>query len=488
MTADQRETLVFSKGPLRPGGFEELLRLAGPAMASSVSQVLMGFADSVMVAGVERGAVGAVVAAAMMFHVLTAALGGMLSAIVPFTSQSYSRGRPQDGARYTWQGLYLSLAFGALGLAAMPLVAPLFALIGHAQSVQQMEAAYGRYMAATLVFFLVRATCQAFFQGIGRTKLIMVITVTTNALNLLLNWLLIFGVGPFPRMGVAGAGLATMLSSATGAAWFLAAFLLGRAALGMGSRAALAPSWSRMKGLLRIGIPTSWQWSLDVAAWSLWHALMIGRLGAAALDANGAVMEITAIAWFPVVGIGQGACSLVGWYLGRERRDVVRRVVRVGMTLSAAYMVIMALGMFFGARGLMKFFFQLQKAGDGAGGAAEAARLAEVIALGAAAIRIAATFQLFDGWNITLMGALRGGGDTLWPAVVSQGLTWLLFLPLAWLLCFPLGLGMSGAWLAAAAYLPLLSGLLYLRYRRGRWMERNIFRDQEPCRGQGPAR
>jgi multidrug resistance protein, MATE family len=92
-----------------------------------------------------------------------------------------------------------------------------------------------------------------------------------------------------------------------------------------------------------------------------------------------------------------------------------------------------------------------------------------------AALQIAATFQIFDGWNITLMGALRGGGDTLWPAVAQQLLAWLGFAPLAWAVTGPWGGGLAGAWWASAAYLAALCGLLYWRYRRTRWLEHDIF-------------
>jgi len=333
-------------------------------------------------------------------------------------------------------------------------------------------------MACTLIFFLMRGALQAFFQGIGRTKLIMGIVVGTNVLNVVLNWLLIFGVGPFPRMGVGGAGLATLISSAVGAAWFLGAFLLGRTAREHQTRGALAPSWARLKGLLRIGVPTSFQWSLDVAAWAGWHTVMIGRLGTAAYEANGAVLEITALAWFPVIGIGQASCSLVGWYLARGQKEVVRRVVQSAMGLSAAYMVLLSGIMVFGARGLMEFFFVLQRSS-----AVGTENWATVLALGVAALRIAATFQIFDGWNITLMGSLRGGGDTLWPAVASQALTWLFFLPLAWVMCFTLGWGMPGAWGAAAVHLAAMCGVLYLRYRGGGWMAKDIFAGESRAAG-----
>ena len=468
-----RETLVASRRPLRPGGMAEVLRLAAPTMAAFATTVVMNLTDTIMVAGVGPGAVGSVATSGILFHAVTAFFGGLTAAITTFVSQGYGRGDPHDGARYSWQGVYIAVVVGSLAFAIVPLLPALFALLGHTDAMQAMETSYSRFRVASLGFILLGFSLRNFFQGTGRTKLILAVTIVANALNVLMNWVLIFGVGPFPRMGVAGAGLATLLSTVVLTGLYVVPFLWSRAAREARTRHAAGFSWPRLKGLLRIGIPTSWQWSLDVLAWGLWHAVLIGRLGPAALDANGAVMEIMSAAWFPVIGLGQAASSLVGWYLGRGRPDRVRRAARSAMTLAVAYMGLISLVFIFSAEHLIGGFFRLQAEH------VAAADLAAVVALGTAALRIAALWQVFDGICITLMGALRGAGDTLWPAVVQQLLTWLLFLPLALVLCFVAEWGMPGAWWAGVIHLGLLATVLLVRYRGTAWMGKNIFRDRE---------
>ncbi|HOI54502.1 MAG TPA: MATE family efflux transporter [Phycisphaerae bacterium] len=466
-------TLVTASHPLTPGGLGEMVRLAAPAVAAFMTNVGMVFADTIMVAGVGRGAVGAVTTAAIFFHAVSAFCFGVVSAVVTFTSQSLSRGDPQDGARYAWQGVYLALAMGLVGFAAVPALPWLFALLGHDADTQAMEVAYTHYRAQSLAVLLVTASLNSFFQGLGRTKLIFAITVVANACNVALNWLLIFGVGPFPRMGVAGAGLATLLANVVSMMLFAIPFLTGRAARECRTRHAWRVSWQRIKGLLRIGVPTSWQWSLDVLAWALWHAWLVGRLGTIALDANAVVMELTQMAWFPMLGVGHAAATLTGFYLGRRQTDAARRAGRSGVILATLYMSVLSVVMFVFAERFVGFFLILQT-GDGAG----ADTLPQVVALGATAMRIAAVWQIFDGTCIALMGTLRGGGDTLWPAVVQQLLTWGLFLPLAWILCFKVGLGMPGAWVAGVVHLALLSAVMFYRYRGDAWTRKNIFRDR----------
>ena len=453
----------------------EVLHLATPSMIGFASIVLMSFVDTIMVAFVGEGAVGAVVGSSLMFHVVNALMGGFLAAIVPFTSQSLSRGDRVDGARYTWQCIYVSVVMGLVGILAIPFLPAFFAAIGHDPLVQQMEVTYTSYRLLSLVFVLLGHAGMFFFQGVGRSKLIMVIMIVSNMSNVLMNYLFIFGPGPFPQMGVAGAGLATFISSAMSGLLFMAAFILGRPGRSHGSLVAWRPSMSRLKGLVRIGIPSSLQQSLEIMAWAVWHMLMVGRLGTVQLDANGAVMEITSMAWFPVMGIGQAASSLSGWYTGRKRIDLARRATRNGMLVATIYMGGMALVMFFGSRHLMQLFFWLRPESN--------ADVSEIINLGATALMIAASFQIFDGLNITLMGAMRGAGDTLWPAIVQQATAWLIFIPAAYLFSITLGWGMTGAWIASAIYITLLSGVMALRYRGGRWARIDIFKDRRDAAG-----
>jgi MATE family, multidrug efflux pump len=471
-THADRKTLVISRTPLTPGGMQELLRLALPSMAAFASNVVMNLADTLMVARVQSGAVGAVSTSGILFHAVIAFFGGMIAAIVTFTSQTTSRGDHEDGARYAWQGIYMGLAVGVLGFLAVPLLPAFFALLGHESDVQAMEVAYSAFRVPSLLFVLLTFSQRSFFQGLGRTRLILVVTIVANTLNVLLNWLLIFGVGPFPEMGVAGAGLATLISVIVGAVIYMGPFLLGRAARENGTRRTARPSLPHFKGLVRVGLPTSLQWSLDILAWALWHAVLVGRLGKAALDANGVVMECNSMAWFPVIGLGHAACSLVGWYIARGEIDSVRRATRSAVILAVLYMGAVSVVFLVAAEGMIGLFFRPQEG-------TTAINVAMTIALGAAALRVAALWQVFDGVCITLMGALRGAGDTLWSAIVLQMMVWGLFLPLAYVLCFVADLGMTGAWWAGVIHLSLLSLILTLRYRGTTWLKKNIFKDRE---------
>jgi MATE family multidrug resistance protein len=466
---NDRETLVASDRPLSPGGTREVLRLALPSMVAFSSNVIMNIADTILVAGVGDGAVKSVVTSALLFHVVAAFFGGMVSTVTTFTSQSFGRGDAREGARYAWQGIHIGLVVGVVFCLTVPLLPGFFALIGDTPEVQRMETEFSSFRVLSLLFVIVSGSIQGFFQGLGRTKIILLVMIVANVANVLFNWLLVYGVGPIPAMGVSGSGLGTLLACMLGAGLYLGLFLGGRASRECGTRQAVAASWPRLKRLLRLGVPTSVQFSLDVLAWAVWN-IFVGRLGVAAGDANGVVMQIIQMAWFPAIGLGQAACSLVGWYIARGREDRVRKSVRTTLGLASLYMLALSAVMLLAAEPLVRFFF-IFRTED----AAAATSQAEVIALAVTATRIAAVWQLFDGLGIVLMSSLRGAGDTLWPALAMTILSWGFFLPLAYVLCFVAGWGMAGAWWAGVVHLGLLAGLLAWRYRGTAWLKRDIF-------------
>lgn len=479
MTAPQtdRETLLETLRPLTPGGFAEVIRLATPSVAAFATTVVTNLVDTVMVAGVGPGAVGATTTAGIWFHVLAAFFGGLTATVTTFASQSYGRGDAHEAARYPWQGIYLGAVMGLVCLALLPALPGLARLLGHSQTMQEMEVGYMAWRLPSLGLILIMFSMRNFFQGLGRTKLILAVTLCSALANVALNWALIYGAGPLPAMGVPGAGLATLLSIVIGMALYAVPFAVGRTARAARTLTAWRPSWPRFRNLARIGLPTGAQWSLEVVSWAIWHTLLIGRLGQEALDANGVVLEINSAAWFPVIGLGQAACSLVGFYLARGRLDRARRSARTSVVLSIVYMGAISVGFLLGAEHMMRGFFALQRS------EADPETVARVVALGATALRIAALWQIFDGISITLLGVLRGAGDTLWPAVVQQVLTWAVFLPLAYALCFVAGWGLPGAWWAGVVNLVILSVLVVARYRGSRWHQKDIFGDRTASDG-----
>lgn len=284
--------------------------------------------------------------------------------------------------------------------------------------------------------------------------------IEANTLNVVLNYVLIFGKLGFPAWGIAGAAAATVISMTVQAALLQWIFLSKPLDAQFGTRRAFAIDFVRIRELLRIGLPAGLTLLIDVANWSIFTSHVVGRFGATALAAHNASIQFMHVAFMPALGLNQGIAAIVGQHMGRG--DIPRAKARTytAMRIAIGYMVLVGLvfGLFGG--GLIRTCFSKEP---------------EVVALGHVLLVLAAVFQGFDAINIVCYGALRGAGDTRWMLYATFVAAYCVFLPLAGLLAWRLGLGAIGAWIGAAIYIVGLSGVVFRRFHGERWRHIRIF-------------
>jgi len=277
----------------------------------------------------------------------------------------------------------------------------------------------------------------------------MWVTLVGNALNVGLNWLLIFGRGGLPALGVFGSGIATSITHA-----FLAAALL----LWMrwrGEPGDWRGAWQRgrrrreLAELVGYGWPVATQLLLEV--WTFQVAtLLAGRLGAVALAAHTAAISLASVTFTVPFGVSLAAVVRVGNLVGARARRDAQRAAWVALSAGAGVMSVSALGFWVGRHELPKLF------------SAEPA----VIAAAAAILPIAAAFQVFDGLQVVGCGVLRGMGQTRPAALFNVVGYYGLALPLAWWLGFRMRLGLAGIWWGLALGLASVALLLLVYIRR----------------------
>jgi len=229
---------------------------------------------------------------------------------------------------------------------------------------------------------------------------------------------------------------------------------------------------TRMRELVRTGLPNGATWFLDIVNWSIFTSVIVGRFGATPLAAHNVAISFMHICFMPAVAVNQGIAAIVGQWIGRQ--DIARAKARTytALKITMAYMTIM--GLIFAVFGadLIRAIFSQEP---------------ELIRLGHKLLILAALFQAFDAINIICMGALRGAGDTRYMMWLTLVMAYLLFLPLALFCAFVMNGGAFGAWIGATAYIILLSGLLFRRFHGERWREINIFASAEQAGGEAPA-
>lgn len=434
--------------------------MAGPAILSNMSWTLMQFVDMAFVSRLGTAQLAAVGAAALWSWVVASLFVGLVSAVSTFVSQSLGRGDKENCAAYGWQSIYISLATCVIGFAIYPLSGHLFGAMGHPADVVRYEVEYFQPRVLTYFFIPWQAALGAFFMGINRPMVPMLVTVISNVTNIALDYGLIFGKFGLPQLGVAGAAWATVASLAVQSIVLQAIFMSGSMRKEYGSLHRMGIDWHKMKELVRVGLPSGFMWLLDVFTWGVFTGFVVGRFGEVALAAHNAAIQVMHISFMPAIGLNHAIAPIVGQWIGRGNSARAKSRAYLTTRIAIVYMFIMgSIFAFFGKPILVAAF--------------EASP--EVATLGATLLMMAAVFQGFDAITIVLSGALRGAGDTKWQAIMMFVASYVVFLPLAYSLAILANGGALGAWLGATIYIISLSGVFFYRFYSEKWRHMNIF-------------
>jgi putative MATE family efflux protein len=447
-----------------PASLRSLLRpvarLALPVIATNLLQTLVNVVDVFM-----AGRLGAIPVAAVGFASSVALLVILVAQMVTaggMALAAQARGANDDDelaevARQTLLlGVLAAVAIGALGwFAAHPLLAFMNSS-GDPQAVT-LGVGYLRILFLGTAALFVNLGLASLWQGAGDTVTPLLLGGGVNLLNVVFDYLFMFGPGPLPALGVPGAGLGTVAAWSVGAAIGLILFLRGRTVLRRG-RGRLRPDVQRFRTILAIGMPAG----LQGLAYALSRLVLLrvvtstpaGTLGAAALAIG---IQIESLAYMPGVALSVAATSLVGRALGAWQVAQAWRRAHAALFVGLAVMSSVGLVLLLGAPLWIELF--------------EPSGNAVVVRAGISYLRINALAQPVLAVFMVLSGALRGAGDTrpaLWGTFAGR---WLVTLPMAWLLALRTPLGVDGAWWAMAAGTLVQAAWVAQRWFAGAWPE-----------------
>jgi putative MATE family efflux protein len=278
----------------------------------------------------------------------------------------------------------------------------------------------------------------------------MKVNLLVNGLNIGLDLVLIFGLGPFPRLGVAGAALATVLAWVLGAAWVLLSTLRRH-----GFR--LKGGGGLLRRIVGLGLPIGIQRVLGVGGFAVFTA-MLARMGEAELAAHQIALRILSMSFLPGYGISEAACLLTGQYTGAGDHLAVRRSLRSALQLAVGIMGGFGLVFWLTPELLVTCF----------------TRDPRVVTLGCELLWVAAVFQVFDAVAMVTAGALNGTGDTRFTMMLGILSTWLVLVPAAWLCGVVAGLGATGAWIGLTVEILAYAVVASLRFHRGGWQGKAV--------------
>lgn len=453
-------------------GLQEVLRMAFPIILGMLSFVVMQFVDQWMVSKLGKESLAAVGSAGLWSYAVTTFMLGIVGCVSTFASQSLGRGNPEHCSAYTWQGIYVSLISGVLVLAIWPVSEWFFRSMNHSPEVTRLEIVYFQIRLLGFVFIIWQGALAAFFQAVNRAIVPMYAALVANVVNVVLDYLLIFGKFGFPQWGIGGAAAATVASLLVQVIMLQSVFLNRRYHEIYRTRETLAFSTPKIRELLGIGMPAGVTQFMDILVWGLFTSFLIGSFGDNQLAAHNIAIIYLHVCFMPALGIHFAVAPIVGQWIGRGRVDLVRKRTYTALKLSMAWMTFVGIQIAIFGVPLVRMFSDDP----------------EIVHTGRTLLILAAVFQAFDACNITISGALRGAGDTRWLAIVMTTLAYLFFMPLAYVLAVPMNGQAIGAWIGATIYIILLSGLLLRRFKGERWREINIFTQSgELATGIAPA-
>lgn len=422
------------------------LKLAFPIMAGMVSHMLMGLADTVMVGRVGVTPLAASSFVNILLHPPVTFGLGLLSAVAILTSQAFGAKNPAQAGEALRNGLVASVGFGLIVAILSHLLLPHLHRFGQETAVVAESGAYLLICGWSVIPALIAHAAKQFSEALNHAWAPNFILLAGVALNVFLNWILIFGNLGAPALGLAGAGWATLIARIVVAIVMLV-YLARNAEL----RAYLPLHWftplhfAPLKRLLSLGGPVGSQHLLEVSAFAF-AALMMGWISAEALAAHQIAITCAATTFMFMVGLGMAVCIRVGHAFGARKFQRTRRIGFVGLVLAALGMSLFGL-MFI----TLRFPFARAFIGD-----------PEVIRLTAQFFVVAALFQIADGVQVTAMSALRGLSDVKIPALVAILAYWIISIPLAYVLAF--AFDPIGIWIALALGLAIAAATLTWRF------------------------
>jgi len=476
-----REQYVPSATESYFAGFREVIRAGWPASLTMLNSTIIAFTDGLMVSRVNAVSLNAQFAAGISSFVFEAFFVGVLGIVNTFVSQNYGSRRYDMTSQYVHAGMAISVMASLLFAPLAFFPEPFFRLMSsdYADAGQFVSLAtmYFRYMMLTLVLRLLTTVLCQFFYGVQRQRVVLLASMLAMVVNVVGNYIFIFGHLGFRPMGLEGAAWGSVLAFASQFVLLGAIFLSGNYNRLYQTRRHWRISWKCVRDIMSVGWPAGVQFFSDIFCWMIFTGFLVGKkFGPEHLTGTVIAMRYMNVSFMPAIGIGIATTSLVGKYIGAKRPELVRRRARQGCMLAVVYMGVCGLLFWIFGRQMAEFYVQQ----DVLAGGATAGNAEAVINISRRLLMCAAAFQIFDGIGIVYSGALQGAGDTWWKMLCAIILTWVILIGGGYLVSeFLPQLASTGPWLAAAVFVMCLCRVDVRRFESGAWKKFNLLGPQE---------
>ncbi|MEM8844715.1 MAG: MATE family efflux transporter [Pseudomonadota bacterium] len=458
--------VAFKNRWAKEGGYREVLKIAVPLILSTGAWSILLFVDRMFLSWYSPEAIAAALPAGMASFALMCLFIGTAAYINTFVAQYYGAREESNIGSIVWQGIYLSVGSLILVVPAYLSADYFFSILGHEPKVIESEVIYFKTLMYSALFFVLNNALSSFFSGMGKTLIVMWASLAITSINILLDYLLIFGVAGFPEMGIRGAAVATNIAVIIGTIIFLLLIFTKERR----DRYRTLSSWrfnlSLFNRLIYFGFPNGLRLFIDMASFTAF-VMIVGTLGTTELAASNIAFNINALSFLPMIGLMIGVTVVVGQRLGENKPMIAEKATWSGIHIAVA---------FFGLLGLLYLVipdifiwpFAIR------GGIAEEESVALLIVV---LLRFIAFFGIFDSIFLVFLGALEGAGDTRFimkmSFLVSIGF---LVLP-SYLYIKYYDADLLVLWTIITLNVLIYSAIFYWRFIKGPWKSMRVIHD-----------
>jgi MATE family, multidrug efflux pump len=451
----------------KAGSVRELLAIALPMLASHACETVMTFTDRLFLSRLGPEQMSAAMAGGLTSFMMMTFFMGLIGYATALVAQYLGSGQKDRCALALTQAALIAIVAWPIILLARPLAHWLFEMTDIAPEQLAPQKVYFDIVLYAVGIGLLRTSLSSFFSGIGRTRMVMVSALVAMVVNIVMNYVLIFGKLGLPAMGIRGAAYGTVIGGVCGLLVLAGAYFAPRTRREYGVMRALRFDAGCMRTLLRFGYPAGLEMLLNLAAFNAMILTFHSR-GLMTATAVTIVFNWDMVSFVPLMGIGIGVTSLVGRYMGAGRPDIAHRATMSGLKSGWAYSSVILLLFVFLPEHLVEMFRP----------AGEDPVYAEAAPLAIFMIRLASVYVLTEAVSVVFSGALRGAGDTFWAMCISVAVHWIT-VPILLVMLHGFGCSARTAWMVLVVVFLNFSTLFYLRYRSGKWRRIHVVQTQE---------
>ncbi|MBU2627480.1 MAG: MATE family efflux transporter [Proteobacteria bacterium] len=419
--------------------------LSLPIVVGQLGQMLMSVVDNIMVGKLGAQALAAASIANAIFTLIMVVGFGLSMAVTPLTAMAYGAGKDEECGIVLRQGIIVNLFSGFLLCGITLVLSESIQYLNQPSEIVGPASLYMKVLGFSMLPLMLFQSYRQFAEGVSFLRPAMIITVFANLVNILANWIFIYGNLGVTPLGLTGAGIAT-ISSRT----FMAVALM-MVIIRSPRMKRFDPSlnyrkidFSMMQRLLAIGIPAGFQYFFEVSAFAA-SSVMIGWMGTVALAAHQIALNLASISFMVALGISSAGTIRVSNAVGRKDIQGTRAAGFSATLLCAGFMASAGL-VFIVFRFFLPTLYISEKA---------------VIDISASLLVIVAFFQVSDGTQAVGLGILRGMADMKIPTLITLAAYWLIGLPSGYLLAFKFNMGIYGVWYGLLIS-PTASGFLMM--------------------------